>query len=233
MSKVYFIGDLHFGHKNIVNIRSDFKSSYEHDEFLVETWNQKVKKNDLVYVLGDVAFNVEGLEKVRRLNGRKILVRGNHDEENIHRYLVFFADVVGIRAYKDETGRYWLSHCPIHPDERRGRENIHGHVHFHHVSRQLKNDDGVLIDEWERDPWYLNVSAEVVDYEPKTTKEIRDKYEPIIQEVPVEAPKLHANKYGSIQQFSGAYKWVPTPEVASEGGAAIFSNTSQPPEVSE
>lgn len=171
MSKVYFIGDLHFGHKGILNIRNEFKSSAEHDQFIVDTWNGKVKKNDLVYVMGDVALSKEGLERCRELVGRKILVKGNHDEEDIHRYLVFFENIVALHKYKDETGRYWLSHAPIHPVELRGRDNIHGHTHHRGMVKTVYGQNGEEQD-WESDWRYLNTSCEYIGYEPKTTKEL-------------------------------------------------------------
>lgn len=119
------IGDTHFGHKNVIKWRAQFASEQEHSEYLCARWRETVTKDDTVYVLGDAAFTREGLLRFAGLPGRKILVRGNHDKFKALEYLVFFEDIVGIMGYK----RAWLSHCPIHPDELRGRVNIHGHTH--------------------------------------------------------------------------------------------------------
>ena len=119
----------------------------EHRAALVDCWNNVITKNDLVYVLGDAAFTLEGLETLRALPGRKILVRGNHDCLHVQMYLSVFEDIHGITKYK----KVWLTHAPIHPDELRGRKNIHGHVHWATIP----------------DDRYINVSAEVIDYTPQ------------------------------------------------------------------
>ena len=114
--------------------------------YLMDRWRRTVTKWDLVYVLGDAAFTDEGLQSIAELPGRKKLVRGNHDKHNAKLLLRVFEDIHGIVAYK----RTWLSHAPIHPQELRGRKNIHGHVHFATIP----------------DDRYINVSAEAIEYTP-------------------------------------------------------------------
>lgn len=130
MSKKYIISDLHFGHKNILKYAGSLRggtTSEEHDQWLIEQINSVVKKNDLLYVLGDVAFDVESLKLVSKIKaGNRILVRGNHDVCDTKEYLKYFATIQGLISFR---GIFWLSHAPIHPAELRGRLNIHGHVH--------------------------------------------------------------------------------------------------------
>ena len=53
----YYVSDLHFGHKNILEMcKRPFSSIEEMDEQLVENWNKRVKKNDRVYILGDLIY---------------------------------------------------------------------------------------------------------------------------------------------------------------------------------
>ena len=129
MSQVFFISDLHLGHRNILKYSPNrfpgVTTVDEHDQALMDTWNQTVNRKDLVWVLGDVAMTREGLDKVAGLNGRKKLVLGNHDEFSMYEYLDYFDHVCGLAK---EYGA-WLSHAPIHPDELRGKKNIHGHLH--------------------------------------------------------------------------------------------------------
>ena len=125
MSNVYFIGDLHFGHQHIHRFRTQFPSEPDHRGFLMDTWNETVRKRDLVYVMGDAAFTQEGLGSIGKLSGRKILIRGNHDLLPTESYLEHFEEVHGLLAYKG----LWLSHAPIHPTELYGRTNVHGHCH--------------------------------------------------------------------------------------------------------
>lgn len=89
MSKLFFTSDHHFGHSNIIKYealaRVDewgvmFRSVEQMDEFLIARWNDVVGVDDLVYHLGDMSFKQTNLYSVLpRLNGRKILVVGNHD----------------------------------------------------------------------------------------------------------------------------------------------------------
>ena len=60
----YFTSDLHFGHSNIIKLcNRPFADVESMDAALIENWNKKVKKNDTVYVLGDIVWD----KKARRL----------------------------------------------------------------------------------------------------------------------------------------------------------------------
>lgn len=79
---IYFIADTHFNHENIIKYRNrPFKNSQEMNEYIIKKWNSIVKENDIVYHLGVVGFGTTEMLKdiVGRLNGIKILLRGNHD----------------------------------------------------------------------------------------------------------------------------------------------------------
>lgn len=132
MSKVFVVADTHFGHKSIIRwSRQQFKTIEEHDEAIVEAWNEAVTNRDVVYHLGDVAWSAEGAKNMARLNGkRKYLVAGNHDDPRIvSRY---FDQVMG--AVNMGKRGVILTHIPIHPQEfYRWRYNLHGHLHASHV----------------------------------------------------------------------------------------------------
>ena len=147
MSKVYFTSDWHFGHKAILKYR-DFKSIEKHDQTFIDNFNKTVNKRDTVFFMGDIAFTKEGLEKLKELKycHKKILYLGNHDTLKTEEYLEYFDEVHALRSYKN----FWLSHCPIHPQEMRNRiGNIHGHLHA-----------SIL-----EDKNYFDVSPEKHDYE--------------------------------------------------------------------
>lgn len=79
----FYVSDTHFGHENIIgHCNRPFSSVAEMDAYLIDQWNSVVGPDDLVYHLGD--FSVPDAAYARRifdqLNGRKILVLGNHDE---------------------------------------------------------------------------------------------------------------------------------------------------------
>lgn len=127
MANVLFCSDLHFGHKNIGKFRHKFVADEESNRGrIVDDWHKKVTKRDVVYVLGDACFTMETVDSFAQLPGKKVLIRGNHDLLDTQVYLKYFDGVYGLLKYKE----FWLSHAPIHPDELRGKINLHGHVHF-------------------------------------------------------------------------------------------------------
>jgi len=87
MSNIFFTSDLHIGHKRILEFcRRPFRSIQEHDELLIRNWNATVQANDEVYILGDFVFaeDQEAVEKIAwRLNGKKYLILGNHDQAEL------------------------------------------------------------------------------------------------------------------------------------------------------
>lgn len=81
--------DLHFGHEAIVQLsRRPFSSVEEMNRILIERWNAKVRPEDEIFVLGDLALcTFKEFEPIaRRLNGKKTLVLGNHDHYSEGQY---------------------------------------------------------------------------------------------------------------------------------------------------
>lgn len=154
---IFFASDTHFAHKNIINFTDrqsgkrirPYDSVEEHDEAIVKNWNSVVQQHDTVYHLGDVSINKIGIQTVSRLNGRKILLRGNHCIFDTELYQQVFTDV---RAYKVFTDRKWIaSHIPIHKEcIERWKLSLHGHLHSNIIN----------------DPEYLNVSCEQIQMTP-------------------------------------------------------------------
>ncbi len=82
---IYTIGDLHLslGCDKPMDI---FAGWTNHVERLKENWNSKITENDTVILLGDHSWalkledSLKDLEFIHKeLNGKKILVKGNHD----------------------------------------------------------------------------------------------------------------------------------------------------------
>lgn len=154
---VRFIADTHLGHKNIYKYRTIFESTLHNDLYFMSLIKSTHRKQDTTYFLGDIVFDHKYLPFFKSLPGKKILVLGNHDTEYIHiKDLVeVFDEVHSSMKYKE----FILSHVPSHPDELRGKFNIHGHVH--HCTIQ--------------DNRYLNVSvdSEFMKYNMRTLEELR------------------------------------------------------------
>ena len=155
MRNVFFISDTHFGHRNILNFVKTsnglplrpFSTIEEMNEKIVGNWNSVVHKNDRIYHLGDICLSRSNLPILERLHGRKVLIKGNHDNSKIEEYLKYFDDIRGSHIFNN----YIMTHIPVHPCQKvRFSGNIHGHLHDN------------IID----DPWYINVSVENINYTP-------------------------------------------------------------------
>ena len=178
MSKVYFISDCHFGHRGIGKYRTQFSSHEEHDEFVFENIMKTVNKRDTLWMLGDMFFDGEVLEKygkhIAERAGYTHLILGNHDtdntyrKKNVGRMFDLFDSVHGLHS---KYG-FWISHAPIHPAELRGKVNIHGHVHFATVQAMTYYRDTGR-EETYPDPNYVNVCCENVNYKPIALQDIK------------------------------------------------------------
>jgi calcineurin-like phosphoesterase family protein len=137
----------------------------EMDEEMVKRWNETVKPNDKVYHLGDVVINRKALSIMHRLNGDKVLIRGNHDIFRDDEYRVYFRE---LRAYHVMNGMI-LSHIPVH-EASTGRfgTNIHGHLHTGRVKRARGVDakTGATLYSTENDVRYHCVCVEQTDFRP-------------------------------------------------------------------
>lgn len=158
MATAWFIGDVHRGHINIHKYRG-FPSNEEHDALVKENYHSRVTKRDTVFFMGDTCFTHEALKEIGTwVAFQKILIVGNHDQERgiTMKYLASTYDqVYGFRKYHE----FWLSHAPIHPNELRGKVNLHGHVHDKTID----------------DNRYFNTSLENTVFKPINIEEVRAK----------------------------------------------------------
>jgi calcineurin-like phosphoesterase family protein len=80
MRNVYAIADLHFGHENMAIARG-FNSIEEHDNYIIASWNEIVKKHDTVYLIGDITHEKpQFYNLLNQLKGHKKVVLGNHEK---------------------------------------------------------------------------------------------------------------------------------------------------------
>lgn len=135
----YYISDLHLFHE--ASIRFDerpFSSLEEMHEKILQNWNNRINNGDTVYILGDISLrgkNEDLIALVAKLKGKKVLVRGNHDDLSDYRYRQLFYEIVDYKEINDVFGgknyKLILCHYPIFSwkDMGRGCILLYGHTH--------------------------------------------------------------------------------------------------------
>lgn len=183
MNKIFFTGDLHFGHENVIAFdKRPFNTVEEMDAELIRRWNSKVGKGDLVYLLGDMIWktrNDDAPSLIKSLNGQIILIKGNHDRF-LHNAKAKSA-LAGVKDYDDicvtlEDGtkkRVILCHyfIPMYNGHRYQAIHLHAHSHFTDEADYEVAIADRLNAEGIRNEIY-NVGCMYWDYEPVTLDEI-------------------------------------------------------------
>lgn len=169
MNKTWFIADTHFNHVNIIKYCSrPFSSVEKMNEILIKNWNLFISNDDLVFHFGDFGFvnNYSNLIDIgNSLNGKKFLIKGNHDKnpdsiyikagfKKIYEFPIIFKDF------------FILSHWPIQLNSNYFHCNIHGHLHNNSEMSCMINDKNL----------YYSVSVENTSYTPVDFETIKKYY---------------------------------------------------------
>lgn len=136
--KTYITSDIHFSHSNILKFCPDsrkFADVEEMDRKILEIWNSIINEDDLTYILGDFAFtNAEKATRfAQRLNGRKILIKGNHDSKLVKdkRFAECFEEIVDYKRFVHNGQLVVMFHYPIWEWDQMHRGAVHFHGHLH------------------------------------------------------------------------------------------------------
>ena len=149
MSKVYFISDYHFGHAKVIEFEDRCRGKVlsvdtiqDHDEELIVRTLETINKRDTLWILGDNGNEKLLYAMLTQTRANIKYIPGNHDSITSIELLATLPNlkVAGITKWKN----FWLTHAPVHPQELRGKMNIHGHNHSKVI----------------RDPNYFCVSVE-------------------------------------------------------------------------
>ncbi len=142
MSELWFTADLHLGHANIIRhcdrpfleegaIKVSRETVSRHDDALIDAINERVARQDVLWILGD--FSLSPLYEARayreRIRCREInFVRGNHD---LPSYENLFNRVIDQGMIKHEGRKIWLNHYPMRSWDKafHGSWHLYGHVH--------------------------------------------------------------------------------------------------------
>jgi len=163
MSNVWFTADTHFGHRKAAEFRG-FESVDMMDRILTDRWNERVRRGDRIYILGDIVLHkdpVYTLSILERLNGQKYLLRGNHDtlvldKGYLREQFVWIKDVFMLKV-EDETSPValqngktyiWLSHYAhrVWSMSHLGSCHLYGHSHNYLKDLEYRRSFDVGVD---------------------------------------------------------------------------------------
>lgn len=157
----YITSDTHLNHKAIIDfVDRPFNTVEEMNNTIIDNWNLEVSKYDKIYHTGDFSWgNKEVITGfVDRLNGYKILIKGNHDKKSNKWYHdAGFDDVIdGGLIIRDFL---FLTHKPMFLNKHMPYVNLHGHLH----NNKMEGNQ------------YYNVGVELNDYKPILIDKILEK----------------------------------------------------------
>lgn len=176
--RIFYISDSHHGHFNVIRYDNrPFSSVEEMDDEQIRRWNSVVTPEDIVYILGDFSWYKEDktLEILDKLNGRKVLIKGNHDRIS-PKVAKKFEKRAEYLEIQDGDERVILSHYPIPFWNGQFRDTVHlyGHVHNSHQYNYCMNIRKELAQLQDIPMRMFNVGAMMpyMDYTPRTLQEI-------------------------------------------------------------
>lgn len=162
----YYISDLHFFDNTVItSANRPHKNLKEMHTDITVKWNKKVSKKDTVYILGDVSSTnnfqetKELTKLLKRLNGKKVLIVGNHDRKILsnNNFRSCFIRIEEYLRIFDNKKKVVLFHFPIEDWEskKKGAIHLHGHIHCKSISL-IKNRYHVGCDVQKFTPLTLN-----------------------------------------------------------------------------
>jgi len=171
---LHFTADNHFMHNNVIEYCGrPFDGLEDMNEQMINNWNNVVKEEDIVFVLGDFIFR--GTQKhwnyfISKLNGFIWLIKGNHDVEkafpkhmsNKFTWIDGFLNIKVIDEEIDGKSQYvTLCHYPMLSwyQSQRGSWQLFGHVHEKPVKHITSNQ--------------LNVGVDIHDFVPISWNEVK------------------------------------------------------------
>lgn len=182
MSTIRYLADWHYGHEAILAYDNrPFLTVEEMNAELIRRWNAVVAPEDVTYVLGDMFWcgEEEAVAVLDKLNGRKILVVGNHDlcGEAFRQKFDAVADYLEIQ----DGGRdVVLCHYPMpcFKNHYQGWYHLYGHVHVSFEANMMENARRQMEALYIKPSLMFNagVMMPYMDYAPRTLDEIVEGY---------------------------------------------------------
>lgn len=164
----YYTSDLHLMDERILALcKRPFKTVDEMNEYIISSINDRVSKDDTLYILGDVApYDKNVVDLLRQIKGKLVLIIGNHDRGQLKHgtFRRCFSEIHESLMLKDGEYDLFLSHFPYAEWDGfyKGRYHFYGHVHN-------KLDGGAAL--MALLPQAVNVGMDINEFMPKTAEE--------------------------------------------------------------
>jgi calcineurin-like phosphoesterase family protein len=179
----FFIADTHFYDKKcILYDGRPFSNVDDMNRLLIENWNRVVNDGDTVYVVGDFSYGngADIVSTAQRLKGKKILIRGNHDNDVNLKYA--FCEIHDYLETRVSEGNVILCHYPLSSFkdmQKGGTVHIYGHVHNTYEAK-LANDVYERMRrlpgrEYHFEAYNVGCMQDYMDYTPRTITELRER----------------------------------------------------------
>lgn len=186
-SKVFFTSDTHFGHKNILRFcKRPWATIAEHDQALIQNWNDIVPEDAVVFHLGDFCYKGGGFPTIQHLkgllHGQIVLIRGNHDPDtrktqNFQKLQQLFTGVYDLLQIEVEGQRILMSHYPLltwpHAYGQHPTWQLFGHVH---LRKRITSLDAFTVEQCCR-PTQYEVGVDLNGYRPISFQNLKERIE--------------------------------------------------------
>lgn len=167
----WIVSDTHWGHENIIKF---CRRPVDHEDAMIQEWQDAVPADGVVLHLGDLSYTNNGMFRhliSKKLPGSKYLIKGNHDSQRP----IFYRDS-GFTVIKPFEMRYGshivsFSHYPLKLSARVGPNRVHVHGHIHNNGYGGKGAPFTPFAAGQ-----INVSVEQTHYRPVNLKELLDGY---------------------------------------------------------
>ena len=177
---IYFTSDFHLGHENVIKFQNrPFSNVEEMNKVLIINYNSLVKKEDICYILGDIAHHIpveKTNELISKLNGKKFLIKGNHDKNYDESLFSGIYDLCEKSfSHKDFHRFFVLMHYPLLSWHKANSGAIHLHGHIHSDGSYNKKN-------YEKHIFRYDVGVDANNYFPVSIEQIYNFFKDIIDD---------------------------------------------------
>lgn len=183
-NKVWFTSDTHFGHSGIIKFCDrPFKSVDEMNQILIDNWNSIIPPDGIVFHLGDFSWNNNIKNIICNLNGNIVLIKGNHDNQNLKQGAYkFFLEVHNQLQIQVGNSIIYLNHYPFLTyggvyKEKNPIIQCFGHIHmskYKNTGTDTPRYEFLL-------PSQYDVGVDLNDFKPISYKELKERIDFQIQ----------------------------------------------------